>query len=797
MAMDRPPLQGLRVLDLSTQIAGPYAARMLREAGADVLKIEEPGGDPLRDWNATTEPPVPGEDAALFGFLNGGKKGETLDLATAEGRSTLRALAADADLLIESFGPGGLAARGLETLREEFPSLVVLSLSWWGLEGPWAERPANEWTLQGSIGMTARRGYPEQGPVGCAGRFGEWSAGSAAAVAAVAACMRARASGEGEHIDLSIFEAMLLCMTQYHTLDGQFRPEPLPPYVECPSIERTRDGWVGIACVTPPQWEAFCGLMERPEWTEDPRLVAADERMKYRDTIHRDIIAWMAERTTAEVIEACALRRIPVSPVGDGTNFGTMEQMAARGLLEAGPSGMQQPRPPVRLHGVARMPIEAAPRRGASGGAFEPRNDPAEAGAAEPASQGARDGRPLGGLRVLDLTAFWAGPMCTSLLAAMGADVVKVEAGKRPDGMRFVNTMPLENFWEAGSIFHGANLGKRGITIALDTEEGRALFRKLAAEADVVVENYSVRVMENFGFTPEKLQQINPRLICVRMPSWGLDGPWRDRVGFAMTIEQCTGLAWISGYPDRPLTVNVCDSVGALHTAFGVLLALEDRRRTGRGRLVEVPLVEPGLTIGAELIMEASRGRTIPREGNRGPLGAPQGCWPTADGSHVALSVETDAQWEALVRCIAAAQGEGDTAGAPDRSWAEAGARRAASGEVEAWLAAWIAQQDAPAVERLLLSAGVPATVLHNAHAVMPNAQLEARGFFEDFEHPVAGAKRYPTLPWRSPWADSGWYGCPPPTLGQHNAEVLGALGLAEDELADLEARGILASRLG
>ena len=137
-----------------------------------------------------------------------------------------------------------------------------------------------------------------------------------------------------------------------------------------------------------------------------------------------------------------------------------------------------------------------------------------------------RDGaKPLSGVRVLDLSAFWAGPMCTSTLAALGADVIKVEAGKRPDGMRFVNTMPLENFWEAGSIFHGANLGKRGITIALDTEEGADLFLKLVAEADLVVENYSVRVMEQFGFTLDRLQSINPRLTLVRMPSWGLDGP--------------------------------------------------------------------------------------------------------------------------------------------------------------------------------------------------------------------------------------------------------------------------------
>jgi len=786
MASDPAPLRGLRVLDFSTGIAGPYAARVLREAGAEVLKLEEPSGDPLREWSASYQKLRPDEDAGLFQFLNAGKEGVACDLTTSAGRELLSDLAAEADLLIESFGPAGFARRGLRDIQVGHPGLSVVSISWWGHEGPWAERPANEWTLQASIGMTARRGYPERGPVACGGRFGEWSAGSCAAVAALAAWQTARQTGHGEHVDLSVFESMLLCMTQYHTLDGQFRPELLPAYVECPSIERTRDGWVGLACVTPPQWEAFCEMVERPDWAENPKLVSADERMKIRDTLHRDIIDWMAARTTAEVIEAAAIRRIPVAPVGDGMNFGEMEQMAARGLLESAPGGFLQPRPPIRLHGVERMPLAPAPAR-------QPQPSAQFSAARAPVPPALRDGaKPLSGVRVLDLSAFWAGPMCTSTLAALGAEVIKVEAGKRPDGMRFVNTMPLENFWEAGSIFHGANLGKRGITIALDTEEGVDLFLKLVAKADLVVENYSVRVMEQFGFTLDRLQSINPRLTLVRMPSWGLDGPWRDRVGFAMTIEQSCGLAWISGYEDRPLTVNVCDSVGALHTTCGILMALEDTRRTGRGRLLEVPLVEPGLTIGADLIIEASRGHAIPREGNRGPLGTPQGCFRTSDDEWIALSVETDAQWQAF------AQAAEKPDWATDPRWQTVEGRREGQEILEAEIGLWAVGQSSQQAEQLLLDAGVPASIAVNAHRVLPNPQLAARGFLEDFEHVVTGSKQYPTLPWRPSFAADGWYESPPPTLGEHNREVLGSLlGLSTEELDGLEEQGTISSKLG
>jgi crotonobetainyl-CoA:carnitine CoA-transferase CaiB-like acyl-CoA transferase len=786
MALAPAPLHGLRVLDLSTGVAGPYAARVLREAGAEVLKLEEPLGDSLRDWSASYKALPPGEDGGLFQFLNAGKQGVPCDLMTAEGREILGKLSAEADILIENFGPLGFAERNLRSLQDEHPHLSIISISWWGHQGPWATRPANEWTLQAAIGMTARRGYPERGPVACGGRFGEWSAGSCAAVAALAALQTSRQTGRGEHVDLSVFESMLLCMTQYHTLDGQFRPELLPAYVECPSIERTSDGWVGLACVTPPQWEAFCEMMDRPDWAENPKLVSADERMKIRDTLHRDIVEWMAARTTAEVIEAAALRRIPVAPVGDGTNFSEMEQMVARGLLEDAPGGFLQPRPPIRLHGTERMPLAAAPsRHPAPGAGFSSTRDVA----ATAISAGAK---PLSGIRVLDLSAFWAGPMCTSTLAALGADVIKVEAGKRPDGMRFVNTMPLENFWEAGSIFHGANLGKRGITIALDSEEGADLFLRLVADADIVVENYSVRVMEQFGFTLERLQSINPRLTLVRMPSWGLDGPWRDRVGFAMTIEQSCGLAWISGYEDRPLTVNVCDSVGALHTTCGILMALEDTRRTGRGRLLEVPLVEPGLTIGADLIIEASRGNEIPREGNRGPLGTPQGCFQTNDGEWVALSVETDSQWKAF------AQAAGKPDWAAQTRWETSKGRRRDQDLIEKELAVWAGALTGPAAEQLLIGAGVPASIAVNAHRVLPHPQLEARGFLEDFEHEFTGRMHYPTLPWRPKFAANGWYEAPPPTLGQHNREVLGAsLGLSADELDSLEEQGVISSKLG
>lgn len=779
------PLASLRILDLSTEIAGPYATKLFADAGADVCKVEPPEGDPLRRWSASGAP-LEGRDGPLFQFLNAGKRSVCLDLERAEDRARLDALADSADLLVESFGPEGLERRGLAfaALAARNPALSVVSITPFGRTGPWAKRPATEWTLQAAIGMTARRGLPERGPVGCGGRVGEWVAGSYAAVGALAAVLSSRNTGAGQHVDLSMFEAMLLCMTQYHDFAGQLFGTPLPQYVDTPSIEPARDGWVGFATITAQQWKDFCAMIGRPDVAEIKRYFHTDERMKDLPFIHGIIRGWTRERSVEEIVALASAMRIPVAPIGDGRNLPATDHFVARGVFAEHPGGFVAPRVPYRLESDSPGPPRSAPPLGESAAAvaWEPRARPPRRG----------DALPFAGLRVVDLSAFWAGPFVTWHLAALGADVIKVESVQRPDGMRFVNALKRKDFYECGAIFHGANPGKRGITLKLDSEEGRGLLERLVAGADVVVENFSVRVLENLGLAPERLLRENPRLIVLRMPSWGLDGPWRDRVGWAMNVEQASGLAWLSGYEDMPLVVNLCDAIGGLHAFFALALALEHRRRTGAGQLVEVPLVEPGLNLAAEQVIEYSaHGRLLSREGNRGPYAAPQGVYACAgEGSFLALAVATDDQWRGLRAAL------GDPAWSADPALATHAGRRAAHDAIDAELARHFAARDRDEAVTGLLDAGVPAQALVNAHFVMPNPQLAHREFFQELEHPVIGARRYPGLPMRFSALGPSWHRRPPPTLGQHNAEILGGeLGLSPEELARLEERQIIGTR--
>jgi len=794
------PLAGLRVLELSSEIAGPYCGKLLTDAGAEVIKVEAPeGGDPLRRFMSSGRVLAEGEDAALFQYLNASKLSVVLDLDRPPDRRRLLDLAATADLAIESFEPGTLARLGLdlEALQARNPAISLVSISPWGGSGPWAHRPSTEFTLQAACGSIAYRGLRDRKPVAAGGRIGEWIAGTYAAVGAVSAWLAARGSGTGQHVDLSSFEAAVLCLTIFHDLNSQWFEGPLPRAVEIPSVEPARDGWVGFCTITGQQWTDFCAMLGRQDIAEDPRYLDGKLRMEHLELMQEMIHPWTRERSIEEIIEVSTLLRIPVAPIGNGKTLPAIDHLAERGVFVQNPGGFLQPRIPYLLEKTDLRPLSPAPKLGQH--TEEVLAELAAARPSRPAASGT-PGLPLAGLRVVDLTAFWAGPYATAYLADMGADVVKVESIQRPDGMRFAGSVPGEQLWEWSPIFAGANPGKRDVTLRLDDAEGREHLERLIARADVLIENYSARVLEGFGLGWERVRELNPHAIMVRMPAFGLSGPWRDRAGFAMTIEQVSGLAWVTGYHDMPLVVRgACDPIGSMHAVFALLMALEHRRRTageregeGEGQLVEVPLLETALNIAAEQVTDYSAyGELLTRDENRGPCAAPQGLYRCADeGEHVALAIADDAQWEALRKLM----GDPEWARDPKLSHAEGRRRRhdAIDEHIEAWLETLSQSQ---AVERLL-AVGIPAAAAINPHHLSPHVQLEHRKFFHTMVHPVTGETRYPGLPMVFSAFGTRLHKSPPPTLGQHNREILcGELGLTDEQLEDLRQRQVIGER--
>jgi crotonobetainyl-CoA:carnitine CoA-transferase CaiB-like acyl-CoA transferase len=701
-------------------------------------------------------------------------------------------LIAGADLVVESFAPGEIDRLALP---ERFPGLVLLSISGFGRGGPCSGRPWTEFTIQAECGSIGSRGRRDQPPVMAGGRTTEWLGGTYAAVAALAAVQRARRTGRGEQIDFSLLEVMNIAATTY--TDLMYALAGSPPItgpartVEIPSIEPTRDGWVGFNTNSRQQFDDFLVLIERSDLRGDAKLASIAGRWARMEEWNRIVREWTLRHTTAEIVERATLLRIPVAPVNNGRTVLEHEQFTARGVFVENPGGrFLQPRPPYRIAGEGPRPFEPAPRLGEHQGRIEAR--PARA-RGEPPSRAAE--LPLAGLRVLDATAWWAGPSATQMLAMLGADVIHLEAIQRPDGIRMMGGAlgMREGWWEFSGLFLGANTNKRGLTLNLAHPRGLELCKRLIARCDVFVENFSPRVVEQFGLDWETVHALAPQTILVRMPAFGLTGPWRDNVGFAQTMEQISGLAWVTGHVDDQPRIQrgPCDPLAGMHAAWATLVALAEREVRGEGLAVECTMVEGALNAAAEQVVEyTAYGHLLEREGNRSPHAAPQGLYACrGEEQWLALSIASDAQWQALREVL------GRPAWAEEASLATHAGRRAAHDRIDRELSRWAAERElGPSVEALL-ARGVPAAPVVDPRTTHTHPQLVARGFYETAEHPVVGPYTVPTVPFRFASRER-WLRRGAPALGQHNREILGELlGLPEAELGALEKQAVIGTR--
>lgn len=780
------PLDELRVVEISDRIAGSYCGKLLVDAGAQVRKIEPPQGDWLRGYSASCSPVPDGDASPFFSYLNAGKRSLTI----ATGSERFRAELAAADVVVVTAGRAQAAALNIDPRRllDESPRATIVTISDFGWTGPYADRAASEFTLQAWAGSPGFRGDPAGPPIAIGGDLGEYMGGVYAAFGALAVRRRVERGGPGEHLDLSMLEAMTAMQSSEWLHSQLLRVPPIRRTTEVPSIEPAKDGYVGITMVTGQQWLDFVAMVECPQLEEIEQLRFQIGRWAYRDLIREQIGPWLAERTVDEIVELAQLFRLPIAALGNGSTIRDLEYVRQRGVFADNPAGFHQPRPPWLMSACEPAPPGTTPAIGEA-------NDEPPWHKAESGSQPAPRGLPLEGLRIVDLTAFWAGPAATHLLAAFGADVVKVESIQRPDGIRFSGGMrtDVDDWWEYGWVFHAMNTNKRSVTLDLGSSEGRRLFKELAAGADVVIENFSPRVMDQFGLTADVLLKVNPKLVVARMPAFGLDGPWRERVGFAPTMEQIAGLAWVTGLPEAPPVTprGACDPLAGVHAAFAVLAALSFAERGGSGQLVELPMLETVLNATAIQAIESEVfGVTLGRRGNRGHSESIQNLYRCAgDDDWLAITVRDDRQWHALVDVM-------DRPGWCDQALATVAGRRERADDIDGRLRDWFAGQPlASAVERLA-AAGVPAAPVVSPSLVTENLQLRDRGFLQTLDHPSTGAGLYPCPPFAKLAGQNSWLLRPPPRLGEHNGEILRErCGLTDEELGNLASNEVIGTR--
>ncbi|MEJ8647477.1 CoA transferase [Streptomyces sp. MS1.AVA.3] len=405
--------------------------------------------------------------------------------------------------------------------------------------------------------------------------------------------------------------------------------------------------------------------------------------------------------------------------------------------------------------------------------------------AGERTAPGSPSSGPLAGLRVLDLATLFAGPLAATLLGDYGAEVVKVEHPHRPDPSR--GHGPAKDGIGLWWKLLGRN--KKTLTLDLSHPDGRDVLLRLAAGADVVIENFRPGTLERWGLGWDELSAANPRLVLARVTGFGQFGPYARRPGFGTLAEAMSGFAAITGEPDGPPTLppfGLADAIAAMATSYAVMAALHGRAATGRGQVIDLALIEPMLTVlGPQPLWYDQLGHIQPRTGNRSANVAPRNTYRTADGSWVAVSASAESVAERVMRLV----------GRPeviDEPWFATGAGRARhADELDTAVAGWIARHDRAEVMAAFEKAEAAVAPIYDIREVMADPQYQALGSITEVPDDELGTLRMQNVLFRlseTPGAIR-WAGRP---HGADTDEVLAALGLTGPEIDGLRAAGAL-----
>ncbi len=766
------PLSRYRVVETGALPAAAYAARLFADFGAEVIKVEPPGGDPGRDFPPLIDVGRGKRESGWFAYLNYGKKSVVADEAQ------LKELLAGADALIDSTG-----------LDHSAPHLAVAEMSWFGKSGPYAAYKTTDALCRALAGFVQLIG-PEDGPPLTLPDYQSAIMGGLSAFIPLMAALHARQSLTFE---VSVHEAAI-ALAEYQAIEawstgtrqkrwGFNRFTPTYPM----GIYRCKTGWIGITIVTPAQWRGFCELLGIPDLARDPHAVMGPERLARADELEARFIPRFLDRTAEQWFAAALELRLPfaiVPDMGQLLSWPVFRDRKAIVPITVGGRTVEAPGSPLHLTATPPRFGGAVPHLGEHSGTIAPRPRTASRAIVKKARG------PLDGMRIIDLSMGWAGPICTRNLADLGADVIKIEACGYPDWWRGVDNRAAvieQRLYEKAARFNIMNRSKRAITLDLTLPEGVRLVKALVKEADALIENYSSDVLRKLGLDYPHLKKVNPSLVMASMAAFGATGPWRETRAYGSTLEQGSGLPSVAGRaPDPPMMNHLAfgDAVGGLNAASALLVALTHRRQTGEGQHIDLSQVQCMLPFTAAWAIEQSAdGRVTPRAGNRHPLFVPHGVFPSAGADKwVMIAATDDAMWAALARVI----------GLDDPALASAAGRRASEDRIEGALSAWTRTRMPDEAMVLLQSMGVAAGAVRAPMELIDDPHLEARGFWQWIDRAYVGRHPQPSAPYREGGAPIPvkW---PAATLGQYNEEVLsGVLGLSKSDIDCLARAGVI-----
>lgn len=754
-------LSDVVVLELATGVAGPYCGKLLADLGARVDKIEPLTGDPIRE-----EPPLVGGESAFYNYLNANKQQQTLAISDPR----IDALAAVATIIIHS--ERGPEADALEArLRAANPAAIFLSLSPYGRTGERSTWQASDLTQWATGGYHYFGGDPNREPIALPGFQTEFHAGLQAAVGVLAALWHLNETGEGQGIEVSHQEAILsdhAWLTASWTHQGKIQQRTGSIFAKC------ADGFVYLFNLMP--YPNLFILMERFDLLEDESLLSPITWVQRFPEVLAALSEWAGTRTKQEIYHAAQELRVAISPVNTMADVAASTQLAARdwfGEVEAGGRRFKAPGQPFKF--AASTPQASVPQNS------ELRKQNSQRSA-------------LAGLRVIEVTAHWAGPSCGRHFADLGADVIKVELASKPATRALIYTG--DDLWPShynrSGYFNKHNRNKRDICLDLSKPHGKEVFLKLVARADVVVENNAARVMGQLGLSYESLNAVNPRIIMCSMSGYGATGPERGYSAFGSNIETISGAASLLGYGTGESYGTgsfYADPITGNHSAVAILAALHRRRLTGRGQWLDVSLLEAVSPFFSQPFLQYTVTGEVPLPlGNASPRYSPQDVYPTAGTDcWLALTVRNQADWRALCDVIA----RPDLA--EDAAFATPEGRRGHSAKIDEAIRAWSMKVDHDVAANVLQAAGVPAAPVMKNWEIFTDNHLNDREFFVRTRHAIAGTHSLPGFPYRLEKTPASIQRAAP-MFAEHNHAVFeDLLDLSREEVQALYAEGITA----
>jgi crotonobetainyl-CoA:carnitine CoA-transferase CaiB-like acyl-CoA transferase len=799
-----------RVLDL-TDHRGELGPKLLADLGADVIRVEPPQGSEARRRGPRLAG-VPDAEASLqFFAYNRNKRSIVLELGDADDRALFLQLVASADFLFESSPPGALAPFGLgfDELRAVNPQIVHVQVTPFGSDGPYCEHAATDLVIASLGGQVAIQGDPGRPPVRISVPQVWRHAGAEAAVAALVAQARMRASGEAQLVDVSaqcamtwtMLNAMVAASIQGRDFERGGSTIQLGS-VTYRTVYPCSDGYVVTLGYGPTisrlgPWLREDGVIDeamlRADWAElDSRRLQGEPAEYGLADVEAVLERFCARHAKDELLERSLALGATIAPVSTVADLLCLRQLRSRGFYDEVrlPSGLEAKMPGAHAR-ASRTPLRTAgvaPRLDEHGAEIRAELARGSRAVARVTPTGAA--LPLEGLKVLDLTWIGVGPISTRCLADHGATVVKVESETRADGLRFAGPFADgKPGWNRSQFFGDFNTSKLDLCLDLKHPQATEIARKLVAWADVFVESYTPGAIARVGLGYETLRALKPSLVMLSTCLMGQTGPHKHMAGYGYHAGALAGFTELTGWPDAPPAgpyQAYTDVVAPRFLIATLLAAVDHARRTGEGQHIDLAQLEAGLQfLAPELLDYQANSRLAARLGNRGCDAVPQGVYPCkGEDQWCAVAVESEAQWSSLCRVLRAQDWLADAA------LASPAGRAARHDELDLRIARWTCMRSPREAMEILQASGVPAGAVQRSHELVHDPQYLHRGFHHPLEHPEMGLVPYTGHQWRIRGYASGprWAA---PTLGQHSFQVLTEIaGLSADEISELVACG-------